>query len=53
MPTAQFNQHESLEKSIMHTDQGRQAHRVWEELSVERDRFVEGVGEDLLLALYK
>jgi hypothetical protein len=51
MPTAQFDQLGNLDKPVMRADQETQAREMWDELSAERDRFVEGVGEELLLAL--
>jgi hypothetical protein len=51
MPTAQFNQLENLDKPVMRADQETQAHEMWDELSAERDRFVDGVGKELMSAL--
>jgi hypothetical protein len=51
MPTAQFDQFQSLDKPVMRADQEMQAHDMWRRSSNERDRFVEGVGEELLSAL--
>jgi len=51
MPTAQFNQLENLDKPVMRADQETQAREMWGGLSAECDRFVEGVGEELLSTL--
>jgi hypothetical protein len=48
MPTAQFNQLENLDRPPMRTDQEAEAREIWDRLSAERDRFVEGVGAELL-----
>ena len=51
MPTAQFNQLEKLDKSILLANQEMRAREMWDVLSVERDRFVDGVGGELLLTV--
>lgn len=51
MATAQFNQLENLDKPVMRADQETPAREMWDRLSAERDRVVEGVGDELLSAL--
>jgi hypothetical protein len=51
MPTAQFDQLENLDKPVMRADQETRAYEMWDGLSAERDRFCEGVGEELISAI--
>lgn len=47
MPTAQFNQFERLDNPVMRADQLDEGHQIWDKLTDERDRYLEGVGSEL------
>jgi hypothetical protein len=48
MPTAQFNQFEHLDRPVLQPDQLEALHDLWARLTDERDKFLEGVRDDLL-----
>jgi hypothetical protein len=48
MPVAQFNQFEKLDKPIMHVDGEAAADKVWQQLSDERNRYLDGVDAELI-----
>ncbi len=48
MPVAQFDPFERLDKPIMRVGGESEAHKVWNQLSDERDCYLEGVGEELV-----
>jgi hypothetical protein len=48
MPVAQFNPLEKLDRPIMKAGQDRAAHRLWDELGEERDRYLDDVDTELL-----
>ena len=49
MPTAQFNQFEHLDRPVLQPDQLEGLQDLWDRLTDERDQFLEGVREDLLV----
>lgn len=48
MPVAQFNPFEKLDRPIMQAGTEADAHRIWDQLSTQRDGYVEGVDADLI-----
>jgi hypothetical protein len=48
MPVAQFNQFENLDKPIMQAGRGVDARALWDQLSNERDRYLDGVHAELI-----
>ena len=48
MPTAQFNQFEKLDRPIMRPDSEDDAYRLWNQLSDERNRYLENVDDELV-----
>jgi len=48
MPVAQFNQFEKLDKPIMQAGGEADAHKLWHQLSDERNRYLDGVGAELI-----
>jgi len=48
MPTAQFDQFENLERPMLRADSKDKARQLWERLSDERDRFLDGVDVELI-----
>ena len=48
MPVAQFNQFEKLDKPIMQLDGEAAADKVWQQLSDERNRYLDGVDAELI-----
>jgi hypothetical protein len=51
MPTAQFDQFENLDRPVMQLARQEEARATWDRLSDERDRFLEGVGQELAALL--
>jgi hypothetical protein len=50
MPTAQFDVLESLDKPAMQPDRKDDAYSLWDRLSTERDRYLDGVDTELTSA---
>jgi hypothetical protein len=48
MPVAQFNQFENLDKPIMQAGRGVDARALWDQLSNERDLYLDGVDAELI-----
>jgi hypothetical protein len=48
MPVAQFNQFEKLDSPIMPVGGDADAYRLWDQLSDERNRYLDGVDADLM-----
>jgi hypothetical protein len=48
MPVAQFDQFEKLDQPIMRAGNDGEAQSLWDQLSAERDRYLDGVDVDLL-----
>jgi hypothetical protein len=48
MPVAQFNQFEKLDKPIMQAGGEADAYKLWDQLSNERDRYLDGVEAELI-----
>jgi hypothetical protein len=48
MPTAQFDQFEHLDRPVVQQNQLEGLHQLWDQLTDERDQFLEDVREDLL-----
>ena len=48
MPTAQFNQFEMFDKPIMRAGSEDDAYRLWNQLSEERNRYLEKVDDELI-----
>jgi hypothetical protein len=48
MPVAQFNPFEKLDRPIMRAGEVTQAHRLWDQLSESRNRYLDGVDVDLI-----
>ena len=48
MPVAQFNQFEKLDKPIMQVGGEAAADKIWQQLSGERNRYVDGVDAELI-----
>jgi hypothetical protein len=49
MPVAQFNPFENLDKPIMRAGGEKDAYKLWHQLSDERNRYLDGVGDELIL----
>ena len=47
MPTAQFDQFEILDRPVMQIGRQEEVGAIWDQLSNERDKFLEGVAEEL------
>jgi hypothetical protein len=48
MPVAQFNPLEKLDRPIMKVGEEAEAHRVWDQLSNERNRYLDDVETELI-----
>jgi hypothetical protein len=48
MPVAQFNPFEKLDKPIMQAGGEGEAYKLWHQLSDERNRYLDGVGDELI-----
>jgi hypothetical protein len=48
MPVAQFNPFERLDGPVMQVGSETDARKLWDQLSDERDRYLEGVDAELL-----
>jgi hypothetical protein len=53
MPTAQFDQFENLDKPLMKAEYSKDAYALWDSLSNERDRYVDGVDAELTQAIQR
>jgi hypothetical protein len=49
MPVAQFNPFEKLDKAIMQADGESDAYKLWHQLSNERNRYLEGLDDELII----
>ena len=47
MPIAQFDQFENLDRPVMRSERQEEVRVVWDRLSAERDKFAEGVADEL------